>query len=271
MVGYNGFGEIPLWTYLGNNNYNSLQVQLNRRSGNLQWNINYTFSKTITYNNSTAYQWVDRKLSKDVANRKHAVNFNFGYGLPEGSRLLNRHVIARYALDGWRVNGNGAIYSGTPFSVSCGAQSQPAGYWTGTPTGGIPFRCQMGSDIFLPSGQFPIATEDPNLQWALNKANFILPAKESLGIGNTPPTLFFGPGAFNLDLSAAKEFRVAERKSLEIRAESFNTLNHMNPNNPNSSLTWNFTTGAQTNANFGRISGAQVGARRVILSARFKF
>lgn len=38
-------------------------------------------------------------------------------------------------------------------------------------------------------------------------------------------------------------------------------------NNPNMSLTCNFTTGAQTNSTFGTISGAQVQARRTILSA----
>ena len=31
------------------NNYNALQVQVNRRMGRFQWNANYTFSRTITY------------------------------------------------------------------------------------------------------------------------------------------------------------------------------------------------------------------------------
>jgi hypothetical protein len=50
---------------------------------------------------------------------------------------------------------------------------------TGTPTGGIPFRCQMGNDIFLPSGQVFSKTEDPGLQIPLNAANFTLPAINS--------------------------------------------------------------------------------------------
>jgi len=51
----------------------------------------------------------------------------------------------------------------------------------------------------------------------------------------------------------------------------------MNPNNPSGSLTYAYSatapnnTGNQTNANFARITGSQVGARRVILSARFRF
>jgi len=36
-------------------------------------------------------------------------------------------------------------------------------------------------------------------------------------------------------------------------------------------LTYNFTSGAQTNAAFGTIQTAQVDPRRVVLSARFRF
>jgi len=269
MVGFSGFGQIPIWTYMGTSSYNSLQIQLNRRMGSLQWNANYTWSKTIIYNFN---QWVDNKLGKDVVNRPHALNFNFGYDIPGLNRYFNNRF-TKAVFDNWKVNGNGAIYSGTPFGVGCSAQNAPPLYWTGTPTGGVPFRCQMGNDIFLPNGQFPSRTEDPRLQWALNSANFTLPAIDSLGIGNTPQTLFYGPGVVNMDFSLAKQFPFGkdERKLLECRAESFNTFNHFNPNNPNTGLTYNFTTGAQTNANFGTITGAQVQARRTILSLRFRF
>jgi hypothetical protein len=268
MVGFRGFRNIPIWTYVGTNSYHSLQAQLNRRMGNLQWGANYTWSRTTIYNFN---QWVDTKLGKEVVNRPHAFNYNFGYEIKGSSLWTNRFTKA--ALDGWRIAGNGAIYSGTPFSIGCGAQAQPAGYWTGTPTGGIPFRCQMGNDIFLPSGRYPSATEDPRLQWAFNGANFRLPDANSLGIGNTPPTLFYGRGLVNLDFSLSKDFRFSTdgRHSLEFQAEMFNALNHFNPNNPNTTLTYNFASGAQVNSAFGVIQGAQVQARRMVLSVRFKF
>ena len=269
QVGFNGIGAIPTWTYLGTNNYHALQMQLNRRMGNLQWNANYTWSRTTIYNFN---QWTDTQLGKNITNRPHAMNFNFGYELPNTTRFSGNRFL-KLVTDGWRLNGNGALFAGTPISVGCGAQNQPAGYWTGTPTGGVPFRCQMGNDIYLPQGQFPSRTEDPRLQWAINPANFQLPGINSLGIGNTPQTLFYGPGLFNLDLSLAKEFRMGQdgKRSLEFRTETFNTLNHFNPNNPNLGLTYNFATGAQTNAAFGTIQGAQVQSRRMILSVRFKF
>jgi hypothetical protein len=281
MVGYSGLAGIPISTYKRTSNYNALQIQLNRRAGALQWNLNYTWSKTLAYGYDTDNlynQWVNDKLNKNVSNRPHAVNFNVGYTLPGPSRWL-KNPIVKYALDDWKVNGNGAIFSGTGFGITCSATGAPAGYWTGTPTGQVPFRCNMGTDVFLPEGKYPVMTDDPRLQpFRINSANFTLPGISSWGIGNTPPTLWYGPGAINLDMSLAKQFRIVEGKSLEIRAESFNTLNHMNPNNPNTTLAYNCvnsggicTQGSQTNASFGLVTGTQVGSRRMILSARFRF
>jgi hypothetical protein len=108
----------------------------------------------------------------------------------------------------------------------------------------------------------------------------------SLGIGNTPPTLTYGPGVETVDLSLYKQFHVTERGILEFRAQTFNTLNHFNPGAPNTTLNINFKTGQNTNAIFGTIpatatgaqngtgfqtGGAQVAARRMILSVRFTF
>jgi hypothetical protein len=284
MTGYAGIGNIIDFTNSYTNNYNSLQMQLNRRVGRVQWNLNYTFSRTIVYNsnlNTTApqtvppsqtnlLQFVNAELTKNVINRRHAINFNFGYDLPQASKLWS-NAFTKAVLDGWHINGNGSIYAGTPYTVNCSATGQPSQYWTGTPTAYLPFRCQMGSNIFTTDGSLPSKTEDPRLQVPLNVANFTLPGASSLGIGNTPPTLFYGPWLWNLDFSLAKMTRIAEGKTLELRIETFNTLNHFNPGNPNNLLTYNFATGAQTNAAFGTIQTAQVDPRRAVLSARFKF
>jgi hypothetical protein len=273
MTGYAGIGNIIDFTHSYTNNYNSLQMQLNRRVGRAQWNLNYTFSRTIVYNNASQtalLQFVDAQLTKNVTNRRHAVNFNFGYDLPQVSKMW-RNAVTKAVLDGWHINGNGSIYAGTPYTVGCGATGQPSQFWTGTPTAYLPFRCQMGSNIFTTDGSLPSKTEDPRLQVPLNAANFQLPAANSLGIGNTPPTLFYGPWLWNLDLSLAKMTRIAEGKTLELRVETFNTFNHFNPSNPNTSLTYNFTSGAQTNAAFGTIQSAQIDPRRAVLSARFRF
>ncbi len=179
---------------------------------------------------------VNAQLTKNVLNRRHAINFNFAYDIPGGSRMWS-NAFTKAVLDGWYLNGNGSIFAGTPYTVSCGSTGAPSEYWTGTPTADLPFRCEMGNNMFLPSGQYPSPTTTPNLQVPLNAANFTLPPANSLGIGNTPPTLFYGPWLWNLDLSMAKMTRIKEKATLELRVESFNTLNHFNPSNPNTSLT----------------------------------
>jgi len=101
-----------------------------------------------------------------------------------------------------------------------------------------------------------------------NPASVVLPPSTSLGLGNTPPTLTFGPGFENIDLSISKEFRIKERRSLEFRAEAFDALNHFNPSNPNTTLNLNYTTGANTNSTFGVITTAQNLSRRGFLSLK---
>lgn len=270
MTGYSGYGGIYDYTFVGESYYDALQTSLNKRlSQNLQYGINYTWSKTIVYQR---YQFTPDSLNKDVApaTRPHDVNFNFGYDVPVFKRFGNG-VIARQIFKGWRINGNGTALSGTPLTIGCSAVNAPIGYWTGTTTGGIPFRCAMSGSLWAASGQYPSATADPKLQFPFNKSSFALPDANTLGIGNTPPTLTYGPGLFNVDMALAKDFSVTERVKLEVKAESFNFLNHFNPGNPNTTLNLNFASGANSNAAFGTITTAQIDARRFILSARIRF
>jgi hypothetical protein len=237
-------------------------------------NTNYTWSKTITFAHQ---QWVDDNLTKNVTGRPHAVNINFGVKVPNGSRFVN-NAFSRQALDGWNLNGVGAYFFGTPMTIGCTATNVPANlgnYWTGTPTAGVPFRCQMAGDLWLSSGATPASagsTADPRLWYPFARSSFVLPGATSLGIGNTPPTLTYGPGFENWDLSVYKEFRLgSESRVLQFRIETFNTFNHFNPANPNTSLTYNFATGAQTNASFGTITASQNNSRRSSVSLRFRF
>lgn len=283
--GYRGWGSINAFTQIGESYYDALQVQLNRRFGTrLQFGANYTWSKTILY---TRYQWTPDQLNKNVtSNRPQAVNLNWVYAVPEGSRFW-KNAVTQQILDGWHIAGNGTFYYGQPLTIGCTAVAAPIGYWTGTPTGGIPFRCQMAGDLWLASGASPSSvgsTADPRLWYPFNAKTFALPPANSLGIGNTPPTLTYGPGVQTIDLSVYKDFKVGgEGRVLQIKAEAFNVLNHFNPGAPNTTLALNFATGANTNSQFGTISpssstvsgvqygGAQVQARHMVLSARFRF
>jgi hypothetical protein len=273
--GYAGFATLNTLTSLGESNYNALQIQVNRRFGSrFQMGTNYTWSKTVTFSHQ---QRVSDQLTKNVTGRPHAFNINFGLRLPDASRFW-KNAATKVILDRWNVNGVGSYYMGTPLTIGCAAQNVPANlgnYWTGTPTGGIPFRCQMTGGLWLPGGATPASvrsTADPRLWYPFAQSSFVLPPANSLGIGNTPPTLTYGPGFENWDLSLSKEITLgAESRVLQFRIETFNTFHHFNPANPNSSLSYNFATGAQTNANFGTITAAQNNSRRGVLSVRIRF
>ncbi len=272
MLRYQGYSSISTYTTAGRSNYNALQVQANRRfAKRLQVVSNYTWSKTLVY---ARQQWISDALTKNVVNRPHAVNLTVGLELPNGSRLWSNGFTKR-AFDGWRVNGVGSFFSGTPLSIGCTSAAAPIGWPNGTPTGGIPLRCQMTdattAGLWLPPGTAPPSNTESRLWYPVNANNFVLPSGATLGLGNTPPTLTYGPGFENIDMGLSKEFRVAEGKRLEFKAEAFNILNHFNPGNPNTSLTRNFTTGANTNANFGVITTAQNSSRRMAMTLRFRF
>jgi hypothetical protein len=247
-------------------------VQVNRRFGRaLQVVSNYTWSKTLVY---ARQQWINDALTKTVVNRPHAMNITVGYQLPNASRLWS-NLFTRRVLDGWRLNGIGSFFAGTPLTVNCSAAGAPIGWPTGTPTGGIPMRCQMVDasmkGVWLADGATPPPNTEKRLWYPFNADNFVLPPGTTLGLGSTPPTLTYGPGFANIDLGLHKEIRVAEGKRLEFKAEAFNVFNHFNPGNPNTTLTRNFATGANTNANFGTITTAQNSSRRMALTLRFRF
>jgi hypothetical protein len=276
---YAGLGQIYNSCSCGEANYNSLQTQVNKRFGKrMQFGANWTWSKTMTY---SRYPWTSDKLAyaEVSSDRPQVVNANYSYQVPDGSRFFGRRQFAKVLFDGWHFNGVTKLMSGTPLTVTCSASGAPIGYWTGTPIGsatgtGIPFRCQMTDPSpFLASGATIPSNAPKGLYYPLNAGNFKLPGATSLGIGNTPPTLFLGPGYEGFDFSMLKDIRLGHEgnRTLEFRAEAFNVLNHFNPGNPNTGLTIAYASGANTNANFGSITTGVGQARHLALAMKFRF
>lgn len=289
LIGFAGEADIASFTAVGESYYDALQAQVNKRFGRgLTFSTNYTFQKTITFSHN---QFIPDYLTRNVANRKHAVNLNFNYQLPAISSFINGHAVTRGALGGWSIDSVVALYSGNPLGITCAVQNAPAGYPNGQDgmSGAIPFRCEDVGPTFLPAGTKPAAagypaTTDPRLWVPLNAGGaistnpaFTLPPLSTNGLGTTPPTVFWGPGFFNIDVGLSKSFPIIkEDYKLIFRVDMLNMLNHFNPSDPNVSLTYNYSTGAQTNSSFGQITAgtgaAATGQQRVIAaSLRFRF
>ncbi len=299
IVGFQGWQNINVNTNSGESNYNALQVQFNKRFGKrLQFGANYTWAKGLSYapglNNNNNNQYIDTKLTRDVGStRPHVVNINFGYKLQNGTSLLPsgaRNYVTKLFMDGWNINGVLSFYSGTGLGIGCAVSGAPIGYWYGSPVDTPNLRCQQTGPTFLPDGTKPstvASVVDQRLWYPIaacaNNAlsvgspcsittSFGLPDKNSFGLGNTQLTSFYGPGFENADISVSKQIRLGkENRTLDFRAEAFNTLNHFNPGNPNTSLTFNYLTNAQTGTGIGGITGVQNTARHMALSLRLRF
>jgi len=235
---YQGYGSITYYQWNGNTNYNALQTSVNRRFGRrLTFVGNYTFSRTLTYSKTPFYS---DQLSYSPGNtRKHNMNVSWTYRVPDGSQFL-KNAVTRAALDGWQLTGIFTAISGSSATVGYTVTGVPAGFnFSGSPTTGIS-RIQVTN--FGSMFQAPVN----NLDSGLNPAAFAIPSLAQAGLGNAPPVLFWGPGSWNVDMSVFKIFKIKEKVDLELRMETYNTLNHPNYGNPGTTFqtAWN-------NGNFG--------------------
>ncbi|MFL6436951.1 MAG: TonB-dependent receptor domain-containing protein [Terriglobales bacterium] len=134
------------------------------------------------------------------------------------------------ALGGYTFTSIFTARTGIPFSVFDSTNSQNAGGGYGWPR-------------YVPAGAISDYATGTANSVGINSFNLLtLPAgntavfNPTLGISDFGPypadmthrNAFRGPGAWNLDLSASKRFRIREGMDLEFRAEGFNVLNHHN-------------------------------------------
>ncbi|MGC2185528.1 MAG: hypothetical protein WA637_19835, partial [Terriglobales bacterium] len=234
--------------------YNALEASLRKRfSGGLSFLASYTYSKAIddvsSFNiaGSSSIQVAgENDLAQDPRNlaaergpslfdTRHRLVFSYQWSLPfwQQQETWYQHV-----LGGWQLNGIVAAMSGTPFTVF---DSRDASVQGSAPeiTG---FSANRPN---LVSGQNP--NDGPRTVGAwLNASAFsrVIPDINSpvQQFGTAGRNIALGPRYSNWDLGIAKNFRVAESKDLQFRAEFFNVLNHTNfylPNSDISSPTFN--------------------------------
>lgn len=195
-----------------NSNYNSLQVQLERKVGALRLLGAYTWSKSID-NSSGFFDPINPfnpDLSRALSTFDIAHNFvvSYSYDFP---LFRSGNGFTGKLLSGWTLSGITRFATGFPVTLSEGDDASLCG-------------CD-GVDTPNYNGQ-PIHFLDPRGPGNL----FFDPSPfspETLGsIGNTKRRFFHGPGFNQWDFALHKNTRVTERMLLEFRAEFFNAFNH---------------------------------------------
>jgi len=188
--------------------------------------------------------------------RTHVFAMNYLWEIPKTG--LNNGFL-KQVLDGWQINGITRYVSGPPLRMAIlGAGNLlNAVDITG---GGDGWRAAMSGNPVVPGDQRTVE------KW-FDTSVFSAPANavptNSAGIqsilarGNTPIGFAKGPGIGNWDVAIYKTFPLHEKVKLQFRAEAYNAFNHTQFSAVNVTPTWNLTTGAQTNAQFGQVTSAR--------------
>ncbi|HYR42091.1 MAG TPA: TonB-dependent receptor, partial [Terriglobia bacterium] len=237
------FAQFGLKSNYGNNNFNALQVSVQRRFTNgWLWQTQYMWShaiadssggagETFAYQNQ-ACRACDRSNSGfDV---RHTMITNSVYQLPfgNGKRHLNNRGLASQVFGGWELSGVMTIRTGLPVNITMKPNKTPL---DGNTSGQRPD---------LVPGQSIYAAHQTIDNW-FNPDAFAFPAPGTYG--NLGRNVARGPGYYEVDTALQKQFALTERIKLNFRAEGFNLFNHPAYANPKSVWT---STGS-----FGQIQG----------------
>jgi hypothetical protein len=242
---FRGYTDILRLSNGGVYNYNSFQAQLQRRFGGEGFlRIAYTWSKNLTDDYDFQYVPMDSyNIGRDYGpaplNRPHVLVVSYSYPLPfwrTGSEWYKR------AFGGWSVTGITNYQSGWPLNAFvnsdvAGIGSTPTAYVVvdGNTGGGFVQRADVVGDPYA----------NTNRIQAINPAAFAVPPNGRYG--NAGAYAFRGPRISNWDVTAAKDFRLTERFTLNFRAEMFNAFNHLSYTGVNMQV---------GSATFGRVNGA---------------
>ncbi len=236
-----------------NSSYNSLQIKVQKRvTQGLDFLASYTWSKALD-NGEGGYGFANNydvradhgPASFDRTNAftlMHNWDLPFGRGRHFGSNISK---VADAVAGGWRFSGVTTVYSGLAF----------------TPTISNAPLVNADFNYFRPDiiGNPNVANPNANL-W-FNPAAYTAP-QQPYRNGDAGKGTLRGPDSIVLNLALAKVFTITERKTLELRWENFNALNHVNLGLPNATVD---VSGA------GQITSTASPMRQMQLGLHFRF
>jgi len=223
------------WYSEGNSSYHALQLDIMRRLAHgLQVRGNFTWSKNLDMNsalqgaqaNNQAQMVMDlnnprRDWGPSALNVAAQSSISATYALPvgKGQRFFaHKGSFTTALLSGWEVNGIATLLSGFPFTPQIGSNRSGDGDTRN------PDRPSLN-----PKFTGPVVLGNQS-QW-FNPNAFLRPAPGTWG--NVGRGAYRGPGLATVDLSLFKNISLAERSTLQFRAECFNIANRANFGTPN--------------------------------------
>ncbi|MBI3207546.1 MAG: TonB-dependent receptor [Candidatus Solibacter usitatus] len=267
-----------LFAGYGHSWYDALQAKVERRFGAYQLLVNYTWSKSLGYGSyrqvfnqagspgATPQDYNNLADSKSFTNFDvpHVLNILSTFDLPfgKGRRWLNfNNPIGQKLASGWTVSSAQVYRKGTLIWLTT----------PGNPLGnGVLFapvtKANLGSgSIRTGVDRTTLDPNNPNSRW-FNTNAFTTPAQFTMGTAAFYQNDFRQPSAFTENLSIVKRTTLVNLDKNPIvllyRADAFNLFNRTN---------FGGVVGTVGNANFGRPTGPQVGARIITMGLRLEF
>ena len=226
----------------GMSSYNGLSASLRRPISNqgLLVAVNYAYAHEIDNGSNGSgdgdesspqnplCQSCDRTSGSWDA--RHAINGNAVYQLPFGlgKPMLNERGIASTIAGNWELTGTALARTGFPINVL-----MPSSYSAQDGASGTERPDLIPGASLTPRAGKTVA------HW-INPAAFRNPAG---AFGTAPRNLLRGPGTWQADLGAGKEFPLWERAELHFRAEFYNLFNHPQLGQPQSTFNSSNLTG----------------------------
>lgn len=258
-------------------NYHAIQMEVRRRlANNFAWAVNYTGSITEQFTGFDWFRTEEENRARNTHNngsRPHNLKFTYNWLLPGTSRFLGNNIVARGVLDGWQFSGITTALGGTWSNFGFNWSGAPAS--TAELTGGLGgSRVIIVCDPNLPRGERTFErqyrTECVRPPGPLTDPNDVLYQGTGLGAGTEDARMSLG--YINHDINLMKNFGLGNGRNLQVRVELYNAFNTTQYAGVNTTATFNFATGEQTNPNFGSISGVRANTNRVVqLGLRFTF
>ena len=232
---YLGYGDILMYSFGANSNYNAFQASLNRRlSSNFQIGFAYTWSKAmgVAQSNTDSLNPLNIKnanygpLSFD---HTHVAVLNYIYDVPKLAKPGNflGNVIGRAVFNNWVLSGITTFETGYPTTLSYSINniSSTSLFTTGTSTWGP--RVVIQGDPTQGGG---------STYEFINPAVFHPAQVGSVGMDSGVRNIR-EPGWQNWDISVFKEFPFwKEGNKIQLRLEMFNAWNHAEFNGFNNTV-----------------------------------
>ena len=276
-IGVGGNGGLLITESRAKMNYNALQAVFRQRLNHgLEYTLNYTYGKAMTNSmgnyglNVNGYNGAFQNYYNSAADMgvagydiKHNISATAVYAVPFGTGK-EYFSSANRALDevigGWKLSTAVVAYSGFPEAITGGSSnsnsygSNRVNQYRALKVAGRSNANWFGTD---PSAQPCLTAGVDNGSCA-----FGIPASNTFGTESNGAVR--GPGFFNTDLAAFKDFHIVGEHTLGFRFDAFNAFNIVSYGNPDTGI---------TDSTYGNVSiqGTRSTERHLQFSLKYSF